>query len=56
MEVVWRLGFSVGGDEMRKSSLYKPEAGEGRGRRGIAITSLVEVGGGRLVGEASSLT
>jgi hypothetical protein len=34
-------------------SLYRTEAGDERGTRGIAITSFAEVGGGRSTGEAS---
>jgi hypothetical protein len=35
--------------------LYRSEAGDGRGTRGIAITSCAEVGNGRAPREASSL-
>jgi hypothetical protein len=43
---------------MRKKSthpLYRPEAGDDRGTCGVAITALVEVGGGRSAGETSPL-
>jgi hypothetical protein len=40
----------------RASSLYRPEAGDGRGTRGVAIAALAEVGGRRSAGEASPLT
>ena len=36
--------------------LYRPEVGDGRGTRGVAITALAEVGGGRSAAEASPLT
>jgi hypothetical protein len=39
-----------------RPSLYTPEAAEGRGTHGIAITSLAEVGGGRSTGVAWPLT
>jgi hypothetical protein len=43
-------------EEERAPFLYRPEAGDGRGTRGVAITALVDVGGGRSVAEASPLT
>jgi hypothetical protein len=49
MEVVRRLGFSMGGDEMRVSW-------RGSRHRVIAITSLADVGGGRSANETSALT
>jgi hypothetical protein len=43
-------------EEERAPSLYRPEAGDGRGTRGITITALAEMGGGRSAGETSPLT
>jgi hypothetical protein len=40
----------------RAPSLYRLEAGDGRGTRGVALTALAEVSGGRSAGEASPLT
>jgi hypothetical protein len=45
-------------EEMRcaRLCLYRPEAGDGRRTRGIAITSCVEIGDGRAARESSPLT
>jgi hypothetical protein len=45
----------VNEEEELAPSLYRPEACEGRRTRGITITALAEVGGGRSAGEASAL-
>jgi hypothetical protein len=54
-EVVQLLGFVWEEVSCARHSLYTPEATEGCDTRGIGITSLAEVGGGRSVGEASPL-
>jgi hypothetical protein len=41
---------------MRAPCLYRPEAGDGRDTRDIAITSYAKVGDGRAPREASPLT